>query len=81
MTTVGYGDISPKTPEGKAITVCVMLVGIGFATLLIAAIAERFVRPPVHDPELTEEDLLAQVKEISVRLQHLQRVIEHRSGS
>ena len=42
MTTVGYGDITPKTPEGKVITITVMLVGIGFATLVIGAIAERF---------------------------------------
>ncbi len=40
MTTVGYGDITPKTPKGKVLTVCVMLVGIGFATLL----PRRFAR-------------------------------------
>ena len=57
MTTVGYGDFSPKTAEGKAIAVAVMLVGIGFATLLVGAIAERFIRPEVHEVEQTEEDL------------------------
>ena len=27
MTTVGYGDITAKTPEGKIIAILVMLVG------------------------------------------------------
>jgi voltage-gated potassium channel len=36
MTTVGYGDVTPKTDEGKAVAVLVMLVGIGFLTLVIA---------------------------------------------
>lgn len=78
MTTVGYGDITPKTPEGKVIAISVMLVGIGFATLVIGAIAERFIRPPVHEVELTEEDLVGQVREISVRLQRLERALEQR---
>ena len=29
MTTVGYGDISPATPGGRAIAIVVMLSGIG----------------------------------------------------
>jgi voltage-gated potassium channel Kch len=50
MTTVGYGDISPKTAEGKAIAITVMLVGIGFAALVVGAIADRFIHPPVATP-------------------------------
>jgi voltage-gated potassium channel Kch len=52
MTTVGYGDITPKTPEGKAITIAVMLVGIGFAALVIGAIAHRFIAPAAKANEL-----------------------------
>jgi voltage-gated potassium channel len=43
MTTVGYGDIAPETGAGRLIGVAVMVVGIGFATLLIGAVAERFL--------------------------------------
>jgi voltage-gated potassium channel len=82
MTTVGYGDITPKTPEGKVITITVMLVGIGFATLVIGAIAERFTNRPVHEFELTDEDLVEQVQDISARLQRLERaLLQRQSGS
>jgi voltage-gated potassium channel len=76
MTTVGYGDITPKTPEGKAIAIAVMLVGIGFATLVIGAAAERFVHPHHHEEELVEGDILSEVREISARLQRLERALE-----
>jgi voltage-gated potassium channel len=81
MTTVGYGDIIPKTPEGKAIAIAVQLVGIGFATLVVGAVANRFIRPPVHELEITEEDLLAQVRDISARLQRVERALERRRPS
>lgn len=81
MTTVGYGDITPKTNEGKAIAVAVMLVGIGFATLVIGAIAERFIHHEAHAVEVAEEDLLAQVKDISARLRRLERALEQRQPS
>lgn len=81
MTTVGYGDITPKTAEGKAIAIAVMLVGIGFATLVIGAAAERFVHPHQHEIEMTEEDLLAQVNDISTRLQRLERALERQRSS
>jgi voltage-gated potassium channel len=75
MTTVGYGDVRPETPEGKAIAIAVMLVGIGFATLVIGAAAERFIRPRHHEPEPGEDDLLAQVRDISPRLQRLEQAL------
>lgn len=79
MTTVGYGDITPTTAEGKGIAIVVMLVGIGFASLAIGAIAERFIKPTVRDVELTDEDLVEQVRDISARLQRLEQALQQRT--
>ena len=81
MTTVGYGNVVPTTTEAKIIAVIVMLVGIGFATLLIGAIAERFLNRPTREIELAEEDVLKEISEISARLQRLERALNQRSSS
>jgi voltage-gated potassium channel len=81
MTTVGYGDITPKTPEGKIIAIGVMLVGIGFAALVIGAVAQRFLTSVVHEVELTEQDLVKEVRDITARLQRLERALEQRRRS
>ena len=39
VTTVGYGDISPASTTGRAVALIVMLVGIGFTSLLTGQIA------------------------------------------
>jgi voltage-gated potassium channel len=44
VTTVGYGDIYPKTVPGRIIGMIVMLVGIGFLSVLTATIASHFVK-------------------------------------
>jgi voltage-gated potassium channel len=41
-TTVGYGDISPTTTEGRLIAVLLMLVGIGAISILTATVASFF---------------------------------------
>ena len=79
MTTVGYGDITPKTTEGKIIAVVVMLVGIGTATLVIGAVAQRFLAPAVEHVETAEDDLLIQVREISVQLGKLEQTLRERA--
>lgn len=43
LTTVGYGDITPQTPEGKIAVVLTILVGVGLFGVLIGSITEMMV--------------------------------------
>lgn len=67
MTSVGYGDITPHTTAGRVVAVFVMFVGIGTATLLIGAVAQRFVKTTVQEAieeveENAEQDVLLLVR-------------------
>lgn len=42
-TTVGYGDLSPETPQARLIAVVLMLVGIGTLGMITGSIATYFV--------------------------------------
>lgn len=41
-TTVGYGDVSPVTVEGRLIAVVLMLTGIGVIGVFTATVASAF---------------------------------------
>jgi voltage-gated potassium channel Kch len=43
VTTVGYGDVTPKHPIGRIVGVAVMLEGIAFLTITTAVITSTFV--------------------------------------
>ena len=43
VTTVGYGDHVPASPEGRILATVVMLLGIGFITVITASITGAFV--------------------------------------
>jgi voltage-gated potassium channel len=43
MTTVGYGDVYPQTPEGRIAAMTLMLLGIGLWSAVTAAIASYFI--------------------------------------
>jgi voltage-gated potassium channel len=84
MTTVGYGDLSPATDLGRVIAIAVMLVGIGFLTLLIGAVSERFVAADVaeevaeaereleEDVDAARAEVVAELRAIGERLRQLE---------
>ena len=42
ISTVGYGDITPVTPEGKVLTMVLIIFGIGFISFATSIIASAF---------------------------------------
>jgi voltage-gated potassium channel len=43
MTTVGYGDVVPLTPEGRLFASALMILGIGLFAAVTATITSFFV--------------------------------------
>jgi voltage-gated potassium channel len=76
VTTVGYGDRVPVTPEGRLIGGALMVVGVGTMGTITAALAYRFVTnpdpsdQPPHDPRL---------QRIEERLDELTRLLRERA--
>jgi voltage-gated potassium channel len=66
VTTVGYGDLYPKSVAGRLIGIVVMLVGIGFLSVLTATIASYFVKS-----DTGSTDVLAALHRIETELADL----------
>lgn len=75
MTTVGYGDLYPKTVQGRMIGLFVMLVGIGFLSVLTATVASYFVRTDTN-----QEEILETLKRVESELADLRTRVTARSG-
>jgi voltage-gated potassium channel len=55
VTTVGYGDVTPKHPSGRAVGVVVMLEGIAFLAITTAVITSSFVARAEREQAVAEE--------------------------
>jgi len=72
VTTVGYGDIVPITPEGRLIAVVLMLTGIGVIGLFTASVASLlFEEQKGPTPELGE--IMLRLERIESSLERLQQ--------
>lgn len=66
--TVGYGDLSPKTPLGRVTAVALMISGVGLLSTLSASIAAAFIG---------QEDA-AEERETRRRIAHMERLLHER---
>jgi voltage-gated potassium channel len=61
--TVGYGDIVPETPAGRAFAVLVVLLGLAVLSLVTASLAAVFVERDVEaDERQIERDLMREIR-------------------
>jgi voltage-gated potassium channel len=76
VTTVGYGDIVPHNVGGRAVAAVLMLIGIGFLTVVTAVITAAFletVRRRLGDP--AQVSLEEKLDDISARLDRLEAAL------
>jgi voltage-gated potassium channel Kch len=81
VTTVGYGDHVPTTVAGQLVAALVMLVGIGFLTVITAAITSTFVsrsRREQITPSAAANATAEQLRQIAGRLERIEAALTDR---
>jgi len=69
ITTVGYGDVVPGEPDGKAVGAVLMLGGLSLLSIITATITSAFVTRRQADLQASGEDpVMRQLHEIESRL-------------
>ena len=77
VTTVGYGDNVPMNLAGRLVAVLVMLFGIGFLTVITAAITSTFVS---RSSRVNAETATAeQIRQLDSRLERIEAALTRRS--
>jgi voltage-gated potassium channel len=86
VTTVGYGDVTPKNPTGRIIAAFAMLQGIAFLAITTAAITSTFVARASKEREsarAADEDnaevrIEARLVSIDQRLDRFEKMLSNR---
>jgi len=80
VTTVGYGDQVPATVAGRLVAALVMLVGIGFLTVITAAITSTFVTRSRREqtPSGAANATAEQLRQIAGRLERIEAALTDR---
>jgi voltage-gated potassium channel len=87
VTTVGYGDVTPKSAAGRFVAAALMLEGVAFVAIVTAAITSTFVEraraqrgidAETRD-DLAAQRLDAQMQDITERLARLEQMLSEQS--
>jgi voltage-gated potassium channel len=76
VTTVGYGDVTPEHVSGRVVGALVMLYGIAFLTITIAAITSTFVARAEREQKARsgeQERLDLHFDDLSARLDRIEQ--------
>ena len=75
VTTVGYGDNVPTNISGQLLAALVMLLGIGFLTVITAAITSTFVSRSRQTPSDIDTPTAEQLRLMNERLERIEAVL------
>ena len=83
VTTVGYGDVTPKDAAGKIVGALVMLEGIAFLAIVTAAITSTFVTRAQREQKsgipaeesVAEASVDPQLEQIAARLDRVESLL------
>jgi voltage-gated potassium channel len=83
VTTIGYGDVTPKEPSGRIVASLVMLEGVALLTITIAVITSTFITRAAREREDTvaagteqvEVRIEAALDDLAARLERLETMI------
>ena len=77
VTTVGYGDVTPKNVVGRLVATFVMLEGIAFLSIVTAAITSTFVARAAREYDVGQaKDERSDTERIEARLDILEQKID-----
>lgn len=83
VTTVGYGDVTPKSVAGRIVATFVMLEAIALVAIVTAAITSTFVARAAHlqvaadaeEDEKEEARIQARFDDLSERLERVETLL------
>jgi voltage-gated potassium channel Kch len=79
VTTVGYGDVTPQTRQGRVVASVLMLGAVASISLLTAAISAAFVnRLARRRMELHQDPVVEMLVRIERRLDQVEKRLEAR---
>ena len=88
VTTVGYGDVTPKDAAGRIVGAIVMLEGIAFLAVITATITSTFVTRTQREQQskeqaaetVAEASTDSQLEQMAARLERVESLLVELTG-
>ena len=80
VTTVGYGDVTPRRADGRIIAAVVMLCGIGFIAVITASVTAGLIESSRRHVAESERDLARRLEDVRERLVRIEAMLDQRQS-